>query len=96
MLMLPLALPTSQPETYLAVMALLWKDGSDVDREEAMRRWKIAPLPSKQKMATFDETERAKGWPMSAREAARTFLQAVPPLPPEPVAPPAEMAEATP
>jgi tetratricopeptide (TPR) repeat protein len=67
-----------EPECNLAVCSLLWRDGSDADKSEALSRWKFAPLDTKKRMAAFDTT--ARDWPPSTRESAKQFLEAMPPL----------------
>ena len=74
-----------EPETNLAVCSLLWKDGTEVDRDEALRRWKVAPLTTKRQMLAFDVAKRQ--WPPSAVLASKDFRSAVPPPPPEVEAP---------
>ena len=70
-----------EPETTLAVCTLLWKDGGDVDHDEALRRWSNAPLITKRQMLAFDVSKRL--WPPGAASASKVFLSAVPRPPPE-------------
>ena len=70
-----------EPETTLTICSLLWR-GNDpmsaqADRDEALRRWKIAPESTKEKMLAFDV--KARLWPPSATAAAASFRGAVGP-----------------
>ena len=61
-----------EPETNLAVCSMLWRDGPPPDRDEAMRRYKVLPVPTREKMETVDLESR--GWPPKAQKAAAEFL----------------------
>ncbi len=63
-----------EPESNLAVDSLLWADGSANDREEALRRWKLAPVETRSRMVKIDPAERA--WPPTATKAADEFRAA--------------------
>lgn len=64
-----------EPECTLAVCSLLWRDGADAGREEALRRYRLAPLTTKQRMAAIDPA--SKEWTPTGVIAAREFLSAV-------------------
>ena len=61
-----------EPETNLATCSMLWRDGSQAERDEALRRYNLLPMQTKQSMETVDLVGR--GWPPNARAAAAIFL----------------------
>jgi len=64
-----------EPETTLSVCSLLWRDGTETDREEALRRWKFVPQVTKDKMLAFDVAKSK--WPPRAVAAAAQFRDVV-------------------
>jgi len=74
-----------EPETQLAACSLPWAGGSEIEKDEALRRWSLAPVETRRSMVAMDLKE--KSWPPAARLAAMQF-RAVAPVPP-PVPPPA-------
>jgi tetratricopeptide (TPR) repeat protein len=79
-----------EPETNLAVCTLLWRDGTESARQEALLRYSRQPVVTKERMTKVD-FERQE-WPPASRAAAKEFLAAVAP----PEAPPTGVAEASP
>uniref|UniRef100_A0A7S3B6A1 Tetratricopeptide repeat protein n=1 Tax=Haptolina ericina TaxID=156174 RepID=A0A7S3B6A1_9EUKA len=64
-----------EPECAIAVSSMLWTDGIEADRTEALRRWRLLPQPVREKALVFDLASRE--WPPAAVEAAATFKSAV-------------------
>lgn len=84
-----------EPESNLAACSLLWQGGSELDRDEALRRWNLAPVVTRRSMAAVDTAD--KQWPPAAIKAAAAFRSSAPPVPsppPEPQAAPSPEADA--
>ena len=62
-----------EPETNLAICSMLWRDGTEVEHEEALRRYAFLPTQTKERMEVLDYEDR--GWPPNAEAAARKFLR---------------------
>jgi len=84
-----------EPESNLAACSLLWQGGSELDRDEALRRWNLAPVVTRRSMVAIDTAD--KRWPPAAIKAAAAFRSSAPPvapLPQEPQAAPSPEADA--